>query len=197
MNAPPSSPTAPLVATYFARREDMRRFFSVRTGGGGGGDVEDLLQDLYLKIQRADVEDIGNPSAYLYRLASNLLLDRLRTKRRSGARDAAWRDANHTSFGATDIADAADAEAAVGARLRLERLIQALETLPPTTRRVFWLHKLDGLTHAETAKRLQISKSAVEKHVSLALKHLRVKVGDNALSDGGRSTSIAASRGRR
>ena len=76
-----------------------------------------------------------------------------------------------------DIADAADAEAAACARLRLERLIQALGALPPMTRQVFWLHKLEGLTHPETAKRLQISKSAVEKHVSLALKHLLLKVG--------------------
>lgn len=153
----------------------MRRFFSVRTGGGG--DVEDLMQDLYLKVRRANGEAIENPSAYLYRLASNLLLDRLRAQRRSSARDAAWRDANHASFGAMDIADAADAEAAACARLRLERLIQALGALPPMTRQVFWLHKLDGLTHPETAKRLQISKSAVEKHVSLALKHLLLKVG--------------------
>jgi RNA polymerase sigma-70 factor (ECF subfamily) len=39
------------------------------------------------------------------------------------------------------------------------------------------LHKFDGLTHAETAARMGISRSAVEKHVSLALGHLLKRVG--------------------
>ena len=47
-----------------------------------------------------------------------------------------------------------------------------METLPPQTQRVFRLHKLQGLSHQETAESLGVSKSAVEKHVSLALKLL-------------------------
>lgn len=170
MTTSPSSSTSPLIIAYFVRREDLRRFLSARTAGGG--DVDDLIQDLYLKVQRVNGEAIENPSAYLYRLASNLALDRLRAKYRSAARDAAWRDVNHTSLGSTAIADAADAEAAVDARLRLERLVLTLGALPPMTKRVFTLHKLDGLTHAETARRLGISRSAVEKHISRAIKHL-------------------------
>jgi len=170
VNTSPSSSTSPLILAYFSRREDMRRFFSVRMGGDA--DVEDLMQDLYLKVRRVDGEAIENHAAYLYRLASNLLLDHFRARRRSAARDAAWRDVNHASFGATDIADAADAEAVVAARLRLERLTRAIEALPPKTRHAFTLHKFDGLTHAETARKLGISRSAVEKHIGKAIKHL-------------------------
>ena len=175
MSPPPSPPTSPLVAAYFERREDMRRFFLARLGGSG--DVEDLVQELYLKIQGLDGEAIDNPPAYLYRLASNLMLDRMRRQRRAGARDAEWRRDNHASMGALDVVDAPDAEAAVIARQRLDKLTQALTTLAPLTQTVFKLHKFDGLTHAETAERLGISRSAVEKHVSLALKHLLTKVG--------------------
>ena len=63
------------------------------------------------------------------------------------------------------------------ARQRLEKLSKALETLSPVTQRVFRLHKFEGLTHAETAERMGISRSAVEKHVSLALGHLLKRVG--------------------
>lgn len=171
----PTSPTHALVLAYFERREDMRRFFSVRTRASA--DVEDLMQDLFLKVQRVDGETIERPSAYLYRLASNLLLDRLRARRRCEARDADWRRLSHTSVGGDDIADAPDAEAAADARLRLERLTQALADLPPRTRQVFWLHKFDGLTHAQTAKQLGISRSAVEKHMTRTLQHLLAKVG--------------------
>lgn len=135
------------------------------------------MQDLFLKVQRVEGEAIENPSAYLYRLASNLLVDRARSRRRAAARDADWRRHSHMSLNGADIADTPDAEAAVCARLRLERLTEALSMLPPRTRRVFWLHKFEGLTHAETARRLGISKSAVEKHISQALKRLVASLG--------------------
>ncbi|MDB5457989.1 MAG: sigma-70 family polymerase sigma factor [Caulobacter sp.] len=168
-----SSP--PLTAAYLERRDDLRRFFQARLGGRA--DVEDLVQELYLKVQAITGEAIDNPPAYLYRLASNLMLDRLRRAKRAGARETEWRRANHAMVGALDVADAPDAEAAVIARQRLEKLSQALTTLSPVTQRVFRLHKFEGLTQVETAARMGISLSAVEKHVSLALGHLLKRVG--------------------
>ncbi len=49
LNAPPA-PT--LLTVYFEQREAMRRFFQARLGAGA--DVEDLLQDLYLKASAAE-----------------------------------------------------------------------------------------------------------------------------------------------
>lgn len=170
-----SADLSPLAAVYLERREDMRRFFLARLGGRG--EVEDLVQELYLKVQAVTEEPIENPQAYLYRLASNLMLDRLRQAKRAGARDTEWRRTNHATVGVLDIADTPDAESAVIARQRLEKLSKALETLAPLTQRVFRLHKFEGLTHAETAARVNISRSAVEKHVSLALSHLVKRVG--------------------
>lgn len=169
------SDLSPLAAVYLERREDMRRFFLARLNGRG--DVEDLVQELYLKVQAVTEEPIENPQAYLYRLASNLMLDRLRQARRAGARDTEWRRTNHAAVGILDVADTPDAESTVIARQRLEKLSKALEALSPLTQRVFRLHKFEGLTHAETAERLGISRSAVEKHVSLALSHLVTRVG--------------------
>lgn len=172
-DAPPD--LSPLASAYLERREDLRRFFQARLGGRG--DVEDLVQELYLKVQAVTGEPIDNPPAYLYRLASNLMLDRLRQAKRSGARDTEWRRAHHASVGALDVSDTPDAESAVIARQRLEKLSSALKTLAPLTQEVFRLHKFEGLSHVQTAERLGISRSAVEKHVSLALSHLITKVG--------------------
>lgn len=166
---------SPLASAYLERRDDMRRFFLARLGGRG--DVEDLVQELYLKVQAAAHEPIDNPPAYLYRLASNLMLDRLRQTKRSGARDTEWRRTHHASVGAQDVSDTPDAESAVIARQRLEKLASALDALAPLTQQIFRLHKFEGLSHAQTAERLGISRSAVEKHVSLALSHLITKVG--------------------
>ncbi len=53
----------------------------------------------------------------------------------------------------------------------------ALDELPPQCRKAFRLHKLDGLSHAETAAAMGISRSAVEKHISAALKFLLARLG--------------------
>lgn len=166
---------SPLASAYLERRDDMRRFFLARLGGRG--DVEDLVQELYLKVQAVAEGPIDNPPAYLYRLASNLMLDRLRQARRTSARETEWRRTHHASIGDQDVSDTPDAESAVMARQRLEKLSSALEVLAPLTQEVFRLHKFEGLSHAQTAERLGISRSAVEKHVSLALSHLVTRVG--------------------
>ncbi len=165
-----------LLETYLERLPEMRRFFQARLGASD--EVEDLVQDLYLKVRNTPVgPEIINPPAYLYRLASNLMLDRLRARRRTGAREAEWRRSHQASVGALDIADTPDAEQAMIGRQRLEKLVAALETLAPLTQRAFRLHKFDGLNQADVAARLGISRSAVEKHIALALQHLLIRVG--------------------
>jgi RNA polymerase sigma-70 factor (ECF subfamily) len=54
--------------------------------------------------------------------------------------------------------------------------MSALATLSPRTQQIFKLHKIDGLSYAETAAALGITKSAVEKQISLALGHLHSRV---------------------
>jgi RNA polymerase sigma factor (sigma-70 family) len=79
------------------------------------------------------------------------------------------------AIGGDPIADVPSAEDIVSGRQRLAAMMARLETLPPKTARAFRLHKLDGLSHAETATAMGISRSAVEKHVSAALKALMVR----------------------
>ena len=40
------------------------------------------------------------------------------------------------------------------------------------------MHKFDGLSHAEIAARLGISRSGVEKHIAVAMVHLRRALKD-------------------
>ncbi|MCH3756172.1 sigma-70 family RNA polymerase sigma factor, partial [Campylobacter coli] len=63
-------------------------------------------------------------------------------------------------------------------REELARLSQAIETVPDGARRVFDLHKLKGLSHAEVAAQLGISHSGVEKHMAVAMKYLRRALAD-------------------
>jgi RNA polymerase sigma factor (sigma-70 family) len=170
-NVQDNGPATPLLAAYFERRDELRRFFVARTGSAP--EADDLLQELYLKVADATPPaELRKPGAYLYRLAANVMLDRLRQQRRAGARDGAWREANTTVAANEAVNEEPDAEAALAARQRLARVLAAVETLPPQTRRVFRMHKIEGLSHAEVAARLGVSKSAVEKHMIAALKRL-------------------------
>jgi RNA polymerase sigma factor (sigma-70 family) len=170
-----AQPASTLLTTYFEQREAMRRFVQARLGSAA--DIEDVLQDLYLKVDGMDPSpEIREPRAFLYRLASNLIMDRWRSTRRSAARDGAWRSLAHGPAQVEDVDDAPSAEAVVAGRQRLAALMSALARLPDKTQTIFRLHKFEGLSYAEVAGRLGISKSTVEKHMMEALRVLAAKV---------------------
>lgn len=165
----------PLIAVYLARREELVRYFRIRLRSEAA--AEDLVQDIYVKIAGLPPEDIGNPAAYLYRLGTNLMLDRIKHQARSARRDADWRDAETITAGGEDIAPAPPADEALAARQRLDQIIATVSELPPPVKEAFRLHKLEGLTHAETARAMGISRSSVEKHIMASLKRILAKVG--------------------
>ena len=51
----------------------------------------------------------------------------------------------------------------------LERLVRAVEGLPPRCQMVFVMHKIHELPQAEVAERLGISLKTVEKHLRLGM----------------------------
>lgn len=170
------SDSDPLLSLYLARRENLVRFFAARAGSRQA--AEDLAQELYMKLAaREAVPPPDNPLAFIYRTALNLMLDRARGEARTAAREAAWRTTAHVSLGEEDVADEPAPDEAVASRQRLRQLVEALAELPPQMQRAFRLHKLDGLTHAETARAMGISVKSVEKHVSAALKALTARLG--------------------
>lgn len=166
----------PLLAAYLERRERLVRFLAPRAGSLPA--AEDLAQELYLKLaQRDAATEIGNPTAMLYRMALNLMFDRARGEVRAAVRDAAWRQVSRSEVGGEEIADDPPADEAVASSQRLRQLVAAVAQLPPQMGRAFRLHKLEGLSHADTARAMGLSVKAVEKHVSAALKSLTARLG--------------------
>jgi RNA polymerase sigma factor (sigma-70 family) len=170
---PPAIPSTaeddPVLSAYLERRENLVRFFAARSGSFSA--AEDLSQELYLKLAARDViGQVENPVALLYRIATNLMLDRVRSDSRAAARDAAWRQTAHTELAGQDIVEEPAADVALASKQRLQQLITLAEGLPPQMGRAFRLHKLEGLSHAQTAQVMGLSVKAVEKHISAALK---------------------------
>jgi RNA polymerase sigma-70 factor (ECF subfamily) len=162
-----------VVETFLQRRAALVRYFTVRTGSSAR--AEDLVQEIYLKIASLDDRakaEVRNPAAFLYRLGANLMLDRLKQDRRGMVRDEAWRRHQGLETAAGEASDEPAADEVLAAKQRLRQLSVAVEELTPQVRRAFVLHKLNGKSQVETAQAMNISRSAVEKHVSAALKHL-------------------------
>lgn len=164
-----------LLDAYMSKRDDLVRFFAARLRSMTA--AEDLVQDLYVRLVSLEPgERLDNPSAYLYRLASNLMLDRLRSDRRSVTRDGAWLQGHRIEMGGESVADEPSAEQTVSARQEMARVVAAIAELPPKTRRAFELHKLQGLTQEDTAQALGVSRKTVEKQISAALQRLAAKL---------------------
>jgi RNA polymerase sigma-70 factor (ECF subfamily) len=162
------------LAGLFARhRGELLRFLAARCGNGD--DAEDLLQELWIKAKGQPAGPVSNGRAYLFRMANNLVLDQARLRRRAMARDHSWLAADGLAEGVPEErpdpsqpADEALAKAQEAALLQ-----QAIAELPLGAQRALWLHRIDGLGQAEVAQIMGISRSGVEKHLAVAMKHLR------------------------
>jgi RNA polymerase sigma-70 factor (ECF subfamily) len=163
---------------YAEHRAEILRYLRARTGDAA--EAEDVVQELWLKLQSTESGPIANGRAYLFRMAHNLVLDRLREQKRRRMRDTGW--TLERSAGVTGDGDLVDPRQSTESELlekeELARLAKAIGQLPEGAQRAFCLHKIDGLSHGEVAARLGISRSGVEKHMAVAMKHLREALAD-------------------
>ena len=159
-----------LMSLYLAQRAALTRFVAARTGSAH--EAEDIVQEMYFRLERGEYTGVQAGLPYLYKMALNLVVDRARSRRRSVQRDGAYLQASATLVEAEAVTETPHPDDVIDSRLRLSRLVDAVRELPPQCGKVFRLHKLEGRTHAEVAAELGISKSAVEKHMIAALKHL-------------------------
>jgi RNA polymerase sigma factor (sigma-70 family) len=167
MNA--SSPS-PLLAVYLERRGQLVGYFQVRLGSREA--AEDLVQDLFVKIAKLPEATIDHPGAFLFRIGTNLMLDRVKHVRKSRERDAVWQGAHAAIEGGEALDGEVGADDALDARQRLQRIIEVVNGLPPPLREAFRLHKLEGLSQEETARAMHLSRSSIEKYISTCLRRI-------------------------
>jgi RNA polymerase sigma-70 factor (ECF subfamily) len=162
---------SPLIRAFFERRENLVLFLAARTRDIAT--AEDLVQDLYLKVAAMDPDaEVRAPEALLYRMAANLVVDHVRSAQRSSRRSAEWRIETQTVLAGHDVAQEAAADEVVIGKERVRQLAAAVAGLPPQMGRAFRLHKLEGMSQAQTAQAMGVSAKMVEAHISAAIKHL-------------------------
>lgn len=122
----------------------------------------EAMQDVFVEVcRRADSLEVQSPSSFLYRTATNVCLNRIRSKKRRP------QDANTELV--ERIANAPVAEDRSLSALVLERVF-AREL--PNTKEMAVMHLIDGMTLQEVADEIGLSVSGVRKRLRLLKAHV-------------------------
>lgn len=155
--ADPAADRAQFLEAFLAERARMEAVVTRRTGCRQT--AADLIQELFLRLWRRPKAPQGAWGHYLIRSASNLAIDHLRSESARG------RLAQGMALGEESLSS----EAALEAGSDLRHIETALRALPERTRRIFLLNRIHGRTYGEIARAMNLSQSAVEKHMMRAL----------------------------
>jgi RNA polymerase sigma-70 factor (ECF subfamily) len=123
-------------------------------------DADEIAQEALLRVWGSrDSVSLDTARPLLFRIASNLAIDRLREHKRWGLTPLT--DTEHEI-------DDVSAERIVAARQELTVIQSAIALLPDKCRTAFVLTRIEGRKHADVAAEMGISASMVEKHVAEA-----------------------------
>ncbi len=148
-------------------REPLVRYFTRR--GLPAWAAEDCAQEVFVRIAAADQGLIENAEAYLFTIAASVVIDRARRARTR--HEDRHRPIDDYSIPGREFSPAHVFEG----REALMRLSAILDELPIRTREIFLLNRLDGLSYTQLAARYAVGVKAIEKQMSKALAHLRVR----------------------
>lgn len=128
-------------------------------------EAENIVQDLFMNlwIKKEVLEKIENLDNYLFISARNAAI-------RYVKKSFTFDDDSKVNDVPSDLANG-------DMKLCYEELygfvMQEISSMPEQRRRVFMMSRVDGMSNAEIAKQLGISKRTVESHISLAIATLK------------------------
>ncbi len=164
----PASAAAENPAQWFAQEvqpHDAQLKAYLRHAFPAVRDVEDLVQESYLRIWRSRAaQPIHSAKAFLFRVARNLalnLVDRQRASPVVVVGDLARLPVLEDRPGIVET---------VGKNEKLQLLVQALATLPPRCREITVLRKLKGIPQKQIAADLGIAEKTDEEQVARGVK---------------------------
>lgn len=136
----------------------------LRRAGWRREEIEDLIQETYarlvVRLEGSSAREIDHTSGYVFATTRSVIADKLRRERVVSIRSVADITRLSDLHGDSEASDTATCQE------ELERLRAVIDRLPPQCRAVFVLRKIEGLSQAQTAQRLGLSESTVEKHVA-------------------------------
>ena len=164
-NQAPGDATGAYVDYY----EGLRRFLARRIGSPE--DVDDMVQEVYLRAIQKHNPKFKPSISFLFKIASNLTKMRFREKLRR-------KEYIHIQIDDVDTASSAGSpEAVLRTKQGAQAINRILGDLKRTQRRLFLMHRVEGLTYDEIAKKLGMKKSQVKNQIYYVLVQIRLSIG--------------------
>jgi len=156
----------PVLMNYFVRRT------------GNRSDAEDLTQETFLRLVNSySFTQANDASAFVFRVASNLLRDRIR----ANVRWKIYRGKSLNEEPAQEVArnnmEVLQPERVLIGKESLSEAIKCLDELGEQTKSIFILFRLDGMKQKDIAALYGLGLSTVEKRIMLAMTHLTKRLG--------------------
>ena len=130
-------------------------------------DVQDLAQETYLRLLRADLNEVRHPLAYLLQVAKHVAMEWLDGQPRSDSTVALDEDT---------LVDSQLPELELDARLAEQRLDEALASISPMMRAVVLLRLRDERSYQEIAAELRITDRQVRRYLARGYERLRLAI---------------------
>lgn len=129
----------------------------------------DIVQETYMKtIEKSQKITIKNERAFLYRVAKNLVVDKVR--KNTKVQKVVFEEDEHT------IPKKEQPEEIILTSSRNQDLKVIIESLPLRTKQAFVLHIINGDSRQDIAKIMGISVNAVQKHITRGIKKVKEQI---------------------
>jgi RNA polymerase sigma-70 factor (ECF subfamily) len=141
--------------------------------------AKDLAQEVFLRVWQAakSYEPKAKFTTWIYRIATNLCFNELRSARRKRWFQFLRSDGDREIQAEEDFPDSSPSpEDLLLARERSRRITGALQTLPENQRMAIILKRYDDLSYEEIARIMSCSVSAIESLLVRAKKTLQEKL---------------------
>ena len=131
--------------------------------------IEEVVQDVFVKLwQERDILQIESMTAWLFTSARNRMLNTLRDEKRHNALIEQWVQHELEQRNSKECFDIEQF---------MQKVQDAVETLPDKCRKIFYLSKSKNLTYKQIAEHLDISVKTVETQMGIALRKVRERLG--------------------
>lgn len=129
--------------------------------------AKDLSQEIFLRLweNRTKLPEVVNVGSYLYTVSRNYIMDQLRKK--------VFDPSNVNYLVSYFSHDTQSPQDSIEFRELENKLNAAIEKLPAKVKQVFYLSRIEGLTHEQIAARLNISVVSSKTYIVRALQHIR------------------------
>jgi RNA polymerase sigma-70 factor (family 1) len=138
-------------------------------------DAEEIVQETFYRVwkRRGQIDITKSFKAYLFTISHNLIIDRLREK----LKEKEYRESLLENFEETEPEKINEQDF-----VQLTEAIRvAVEELPSKRKEIYKLSREQGLSNREIARKFGITVKTVENQINLSLKHLKNRLGKQAL----------------